>query len=330
MKRIGWAAMAGIVLAAFSVFGCGDRKQNAAPGAAGSSEDSKAKPSGVIGVSALTLANPFFRDLADSLKEEAAKHGYRVLITAGEFDVAKQKDQVADFIVQKVDAIVLCPCNSQSIGTSIAAANEAGIPVFTADIACLAKDAKVVCHVATDNLGGGRLAAKALQEALGGTGKVAILDHPEAESVMLRTRGFNEEIAKTPGISVVATLPAGGSKDKAFPVAEDILQAHPDLNGFFAINDPTALGALAAIEKAGKAGKVTIVGFDAMLEACQAIKDGKIYATIVQHPKEIGRKTAQAIARYMAGEELEREILIPGTIYRKAEADKDPALTPSE
>ena len=118
-----------------------------------------------------------------------------VLLTAGEFDPARQHHQVSDFITRRVDAIVLSPCDSKSIGTAIAEANQAGIPVFTVDIAALASGIKVVSHVATDNFGGGKMAATAMIEALTDGGKVAILDHPEVESVILRVNGFEAELA---------------------------------------------------------------------------------------------------------------------------------------
>src|SRR5947199_6977524 len=96
------------------------------------------KPKPLIGVSLLTLTNPFFKEIADTLREEGQRRGFEVLITSGEFDPAKQKDQVKDFLVRKVSAIVLSPCDSKSIGTAIIEANNAGVPVFTADIASMA------------------------------------------------------------------------------------------------------------------------------------------------------------------------------------------------
>lgn len=283
-----------------------------------------------IAVSLLTLANPFFRDLGDAMKEEAAKHGMEVSVMSGDFDAARQRDQVADFIVRKVAAIVLSPCDSKAVGTSIAAANKAGIPVFTVDIAALG-GGKVVSHVATDNLGGGRLAAQAMVEALGGRGKVAILDHPVIESVMLRTKGFDEELArlkkeKGVNIEVVARLPGGGAKDKSFKAAEDLLQAHPDLNGIFAINDPSALGAVAALEKAGRLKQVKVVGFDGMPEGKTAIRNGQIYADPIQFPDRIGRTAVQSIKKYLDGDDVPGQVLIPTALYRKADADKDPSL----
>ncbi len=285
----------------------------------------------VIGVSLLTMTNPFFRELGDAMKDEAAKHQMEVVLTAGEFDPAKQHHQVSDFITRRVDAIVLSPCDSKSIGTAIAEANKAGIPVFTVDIAALASGAKVVSHVATDNYGGGKMAATAMIEALPGGGKVAILDHPEVESVILRVKGFESELAAqkqegSAGIQVVAKLPGGGAKDKSFKATEDVMQAHPDLKGIFAINDPAALGAVAALEKAGKLGQVKIVGFDGMPEGKQAIKAGKIYADPIQFPERLGRESVQGVVKYLAGDDVPPTVLIPTALYRQKDAEADSKL----
>lgn len=324
MPHNSWLRSA-LILALVILVGC---NQPSGPESSGVDATKAWKPDAVIGVSVLTLTNPFFRDLADAMKAEATKHNYEVIVVSGENNVATQKDQINDFLVKKVDAIVLCPCDSKAIGTSIQKANEAGIPVFTADIACLAKEAKVVSHIATDNLGGGHEAAKAVMAMLPGGGKVAILDYPEVESVLMRTQGFRDELAKHPdsGIEIVATLPGGGDKEKSLKTTEDILQTHPKLDGIFAINDPSALGAVAAIEKAGKAAQIKIVGFDAQPEARQAVWDGKLYATIVQYPERIGQKAMETVARYMAGEEVPAEVLIPCTIYRKSDAETDATL----
>ena len=152
---------------------------------------------GTIGLSVLTLTNPFFTVIAENLSLEAKKHGYEVLVTSGEFDVARQHNQVKDFIVQKVNAIVLCPCDSKAIGPAIKEANEAGIPVFTADLACLAPGVEVVSHIATDNFSGGKEAAKGMIEALGESGgKIVILHFESAESCLLRVKGFTQVIEK--------------------------------------------------------------------------------------------------------------------------------------
>jgi len=299
----------------------------------GSPPSKSAAKKGTVGVSVLTLTNPFFRVIGDNLTAELKKNGYDAVVVAGEFDVAKQQQQVRDFIVAKHAAIVLCPCNSKGIGPVIQEANTAGIPVFTADIACLAPGAKVVSHIASDNYGGGRQAADAMIEVLGEAGgKVVILDYKDAESCILRVKGFKEKLAehnasRTAGkIEIVAELPGDGQKDRGDRAAQDPLQAYPDLAGIFAINDPSALGARAALEKAGKADQVKIIAFDGQKEGKEAIRDGKIYADPIQHPDQIGSQTAQTILKYFAGEEVPAEQLIPTALYRKDDARDDPEL----
>lgn len=299
----------------------------------GSLTDSGSSSRGTIGLSVMTLTNPFFKVIAETFTEEANKHGYDVLVTSGEFDVARQHNQVKDFIVQQVSAIVLCPCDSKAIGPAIKEASQAGIPVFTADLACLAPGVSVVSHIATDNYAGGKEAGTGMIEALGEAGgKVVILHYERAESCLLRVKGFEEAIEQhnrnqeSGRIEIVAVLPGGGAKDIGYKAAEDAIQAHPDLAGIFAINDPSALGAQAALEKAGKADQVKIIGFDGQPEGKQAIKDGLIYADPIQFPDRIGRQTMQTIAKHFKGEQVPKEVLIPTALYRKVDAEKDPTL----
>jgi ribose transport system substrate-binding protein len=317
MRRSGSSTIIVAFMAAALLFsGCGkgdSERKNAG-------NEQATKPKLTIGVSLLTRTHPFYQDLEAGLNEAANAYGYNLLVTAGEFDVAKQKDQIQDFIVRKVDAIILSPCDSKSIGTSVKAANDAGIPVFTADIACLVEGVKVVSHIASDNIAGGQLAAQAIVKALNGAGKIAIIDHPEVESVIQRVKGFEDEIAKSKNIQIVAKLSGHGVKDQAFRTTEDVLQAHPDIDAIFGINDDSALGALAAIEKAGKTGRVKIVGFDAVPEAREAIKSGKIYADVIQKPKEIGKNTIEAVKTYISGGNVSPNILIPCGLYTQETA----------
>ena len=298
----------------FLVTSCGKKSEADSKAKSGTSTNSGV----VIGVSLLTRTHPFYQDLERGLQETADANGYTLLITAGEFDVAKQKDQVQDFIVRKVNAIILAPCDSRSIGTAVKAANDAGIPVFTADIACLAEGVQIVSHIASDNEAGGHLAAQALALAIGQSGEVAIIDHPEVESVIQRVKGFEDELAANfPNIKIVAKLSGHGVKDQAFRTAEDIVQANPSLKAIFGINDDSALGALAAVEKAGKLGSIQIVGFDAIPEARSAINAGKIYADVIQKPHEIGQKTIEAVKSYMSGVAVSATVLVPCGLFTK-------------
>ena len=287
---------------------------------------------GVIGVSLLTLQNPFFKVIGDHITLEAKKHGYTTIVVSAEEDVAKQTHQIKDFIVKKVSAIVLSPCESRSVVPVIQEANAASIPVFTVDIPCREPGVKIATQICTDNLDGGRQAGQAMLELLGNTGgKAAILHYKQAESCRLRVQGFREVVdahnAKSDKkIDIVAELEGGAAKDRSRKTTQDLLQSHPDLAGLFCINDPSALGARSALEDANKADQVKIVGFDGQPEGKQAIKDGKIYADPIQFPDKMGQGVVQAILKHDNGEDLPAETLIPTTLYKKADADADPEL----
>ncbi|HVX12949.1 MAG TPA: substrate-binding domain-containing protein [Pirellulales bacterium] len=315
---------------ALGVTGCG-AGPGGAPAAAAAGVVGTYK--GTIGFSALTLTNPFFKVIAENMRAEAAKHGYAMIVVSAERDVKLQADQVNEFIVRGVSAIVLNPCDSRSIGPAIAQANAAGIPVFTNDIKYDGDTGRVVCHIATDNYQGGKLAGEAMVELLGQSGgKVAILHFPQAESCQLRVQGFLEVVdahnAEASGkkIEIVATLDGGGARDEGFRAAKDAIEANPDLAAIFAINDPSGLGAWSALDGVGKTDQVKIIAFDGQLIGKQGIRDGKILCDPIQFPDRIGRVTIDQIRHYFDGDDVEPEVLIHSELYFQADAENDPEL----
>ena len=322
-----------------SLIGCSDSPGTSTP--SGTSEEMPAatvQTKGIIGFSTLTLTNPFFKIIADTMTEEATKHGYEVVVVSADQDVNRQTAQIEDFIVKGVSAIVLNPCDSRAIGTAIRKANDAGIPVFTNDIKYDGTEGRVECHIATDNYQGGRLAGDAMVKLIGESGgKVAVLHYPDVESCQLRVKGFTEVIdahnAKVGAakVEVATTLNGQGAREAGFAVAKDAIESHPDLAAIFAINDLSAIGAHSALEAAGKADQVRIIGFDGTLEGKQAILAGKIVCDPIQFPDRMGQTTIEMIVKYFDGEKPPAEILIPSSLYYLEDAQKDPELaTPAK
>lgn len=255
-----------------------------------------------VGVSLLTEEHPFYRELKAAFADECKVRGIKPIILSCNMDLPTQTSQVENFITQKVDAMVLCPAESAGIAGAVRKANDSKIPVFTADIA--AQGGKIVSHIASDNVAGGNLAGEYLAKMLNGKGDIAIVNHPIVQSVQDRVKGFKQAIAKYPGIKIVDDQAAEGQRDKAVAVTENILQKHAKLSGIFAINDSTALGALAAIEQSGRKD-VTLIGYDGDPEAREKIKTGTaLKADAVQYPREIGKATADAIADYLEGKKV--------------------------
>lgn len=318
-----WLYAIGVTVLAGALAACGG----------GGDGDVDSREARVIGYSKMNSNNPFFEVIAENMRAAAAELGYEVRVVSAEADVAKQMDQIRDFVVSRVDAIVLNPADSAAIGAAIAEANQAGIPVFTCDLECTADGVEIAGHIATDNYQGGCLAGEAMIEAIGDEGgDIAILTHDPADSTVQRVRGFDDVInaynedRESGTINVVKRLPCEGQRDPAYKATQDIITAHPDLKGLFAINDPGALGALAALEKAGKADQVAIIGFDGQPDGKQAIKAGDIYADPIQFPDRMGREIVEMIDKYFAGEDYEKVKLIPAELYRQEDAEQDPDL----
>ncbi len=270
----------------------------------------------VVGVTLLTRGHLFYRDLEEGLVAEAAKDGYRLVVTSADFDLGKQAAQIEDFVARKVDAIVVCPVDSKGVGPAIRRANAAGIPVFTADIA--AQEGDVVCHIASDNVAGGRLAGEYLAKLLRGKGKIAIVNQPAITSVLDRVEGFRQAVSKFPELAIVADVNGQGVRDRALEVAADVLQAHPDLDGIFGINDDSALGAMDAARQLARE-RVAIVGYDATPPAVDAIRKGSpLKADVIQYPRKIGAATVEMIRRHFAGETLPKTLPVEVGIVDRA------------
>jgi len=272
-------------------------------------ESSGAKPAKkefTVGVTLLTEEHPFYRELKAAFIEQCKVRNMKPTILSCNMDLPTQTTQVENFITGRVDAMVVCPAESAGIAGAIRKANDAKIPVFTADIA--AQGGEIVSHIASDNVAGGKLAGEYLAKLLKGKGEIAIVNHPVVQSVQDRVKGFKEAIAKYPGIKIVDDQAAEGRRDVAVTVTENILQKHPKLDGIFAINDNTALGALAAIDQSGRKN-IVMVGYDGDPEARQKIAAGTaLKADAVQYPREIGKATANAVADYLEGKKVPASI----------------------
>jgi ribose transport system substrate-binding protein len=266
----------------------------------------------------MDLTNPFFKLIANVMEEEAAKYGYKVVSLSGAKDTAKQNNQLADFAAQGYDAVFLNPVDSKAVAEGVKKAHQAGIPVFTYDVQVTDEQARemVVSHIGSDNYQGGRLAAESMIKVTGDNGKIAIISYPEVSSCILRVKGFKDYLKERESkLKIVTELSGEGSRNVAYTVATDMLQAHPSIVGIFAINDPSALGAYAAVVKAGKTDQITIVGFDASPAGKQAVYEKKLFDSPQQFPRKMAKGTVEAFIKYLNGEKVPQNIFIPCQHY---------------
>ena len=281
-------------------------------------EKPKVEIKGRIGMTCMDLTNPFFKLIANVMQEEAEKHGYEVVALSGGLDPAKQNNQMLDFVAQGYDAIFLNPVDSKAAGEGVKKAQEAGIPVFTFDVQVTDEAAKefIVAHIGSDNYQGGQLAAESMMKVTGDTGKVAIITFPEVTSCILRRNGFMDYLKEEGSkLEVVTELNGKGNRNDGYAVVTDVLQAHPDIVGIFAINDPSGLGAHAAVKKAGREDAINVIAFDASPAGKQAVFEKKLEDTPQQFPRKMAKGTVEAFMKYLNGEEVAKKTFIPCEHY---------------
>jgi len=180
----------------------------------------------------------------------------------------------------------------------------------------------VLCQVASDNLEAGRLACEALAEVRPDA-KIVVLHLSVNRACIDRVRGFKAEMAKHPGMKILDTREGKGSAEGARPVMRDLLARFPELDAVFAINDPSALGAIAAIEEAARVGRVTVVSVDGSKDGVAAIQAGKLHSTSAQSPREIGQLAAEKAYEHLAGNSVEKDYKLPVKLITKDSLGKE-------
>lgn len=300
-----------LVLAGGILGGCGST--GLSNGSGSSDKVTKKAPKNLkIGVSVSTLTNPAFVNLKNVISNYAKKHGSKVIVDDANNDTSKQNNDVEDLITQKVDALIINPCDSSAISAVVKKANEANIPVVCVDRS--ADSGKVISTVASDNVAGGKMAANWLVKTLGENAKVAeIQGIPGASATRERGKGFDSIGDKK--LDIVTKQTAQFDRAKALTVTENILQAHRNIKGIFAQNDEEAVGAARAVKAANK--KITIIGFDGALACLNLIQKGQITATVGQQWNKIGQQSVQMVYDYYQNKKVPKNDKVPVKIITK-------------
>lgn len=270
------------------------------------------------GIALVTKAmdSEFWLVLADGAKTAAAEHpDYELVISSPdrEINVDQQVSILENQIRRGVKALIVDPAGTAQVNSTLEQAVARGIPVVLIDTD--APFAKKSSYIGTDNAKGGSLAATGMVAAIGTTGDVVLISGvPGNESQDARAKGFLDEIAKTPGIKVVAQQPGNSERQLGLTVMENLLTAHPNIKGVFATNDQMALGAMEAVEARKLRGKIAIIGFDATKEAANAIVEGKMTGSVAQSPREMGRQGVLAAIALAEGRTVPK-LVDTGTEY---------------
>ena len=286
--------------------------------------------SGASSVSAATIgvAMPWFDDvwlttLRQGIEGAAAKDGIKTQSEDANGDVGRQLDQVANLVASGVDALIVSPVDTSATLPMTKLAKEAGIPIIYVARKPEEPLSDTVVYVGSDERTSGRMQAKAFAEALGGKGKVVLLQGELAvNTTTVRSDGVRAVLADYPGIEIVQEPSANYQRQQASDIVTNILTSGEKIDGYIANNDEMAIGAILALQAAGQDPKpVVIAGIDGTREALNQMKEGNLDVTVFHNAAAQAVKSVEVAAHLIAGEKVEPENWIPFEFVTPATAE---------
>ena len=275
-----------------------------------------------IGVTLMDFSTEFGIGQKDYMTAKADAMGdVELTVVDAGGDAAKQLQQVETFISQKVDAIIMQPQEQEACSPAIDKAKAAGIPIINCNSLTITEpDA----YVGSNDSESAEIAMTYIAEQLGGKGNVLMMHgHPGQTAEVKRTEGAMDILAQNPDMTLLDEQTADWDRAEAMTLMENWIQAYGDqINAVFCQNDEMALGALNALVQAGKKDNVLVVGVDAIDDALQSVKDGKMDATVYQDCKGQAEGAIEAAYKLAKGESVEKEILIPFILVTTENVDE--------
>lgn len=269
----------------------------------------------VFGVSYMTMNNPFYKIINNEILKVVEKNNDTLITLDPELDVDKQNEQIYKFIDQKVDGIFINPIDFEQIEPALQAAKRANIPVIIID-APVSDESLVNCTIVSDNYDAGVQCAKDMMKRLD-SANIVLLKHTTAKSAKERIEGFLSVIDNNEKYKVINEAECDGQLEIAMPKMQEIIEETPDIDVVMALNDPSALGALAALEKNNK-NDVMVYGIDGTPEIKALIgRNQMIVGTVAQSPIKMGQIAVENMYNILNGKKIEKNIIIPISLINK-------------
>ena len=262
-----------------------------------------------LGAVYMTLNNPFYEVVDEEIRTAVENHGDVLLSRDPALSVRRQREEIEELLAQGVEVLFVNPVDWREIAPALEEAKAAGVPVIAIDTN-VAEEGAVASTVVSDNYLAGVQCAEHLLQHSGG-GSVALLKHTQARSGVDRMQGFCDTLAAHPEFQIVDEAECLGQLELAMPAMEMMLMRHPEINIVMALNDPAAMGALAALRQAGRLDKALVYGVDGVQETRDMIAQGHMAATAAQAPREMGRMAVEQAYKILAGGQPETLVKLP-------------------
>jgi inositol transport system substrate-binding protein len=299
-----------IIISSFFFTSCNQSKSNESNG------EKKIK----VGVTMLSMQNEFIVNISDEMNKKAEEQGVELISVDAEHSPLKQIEQVESFIAQKVDVIIMNPCEVEASSPAVTKALAAKIPIINVNSAT---STQPTAFVGSNDVESGRIAMKFIADKLGGKGNIVMIHGFMGQAAQIqREQGAKEILEKYPNLKLIASQTGEWDRAKSMDLMQNWIQSYgTKISAVFAQNDEMGLGAVKALQDAGLKDKVIVVSIDAIADALQAVKKGSLDATVFQNAKQQGARAIETAVKIVKGQPYEKELLIPFQLVTKENLD---------
>lgn len=273
-----------------------------------------------VGATYMTMNNPFYSVIDEELQLMIESQGDMLLTRDPALSQEKQNEQIHELLQDGIDILVVNPVDYQEIHPALEEAKSAGVPVVIVDSQVSEPDL-AECTIVSDNYGAGVLCAEHLMETRD-SARILLLEHPEAQSSIDRIQGFCDAIQGNENYQAVETIDSQGQLEIAMPRVSEFLEQNGSVDVVMALNDPSALGAIAALEEHDYLDQTLVYGVDGAPEAKGMIRENSMTATVAQSPIQIGQTTAEVVYQILNGQECQKEIIVPVELITSENVDQ--------
>ena len=274
----------------------------------------------LIGASYMTMNNEFYEILHEQISHRVEAEGDRVILRDPALSVERQVEQIEMMLDKGISVLVLTPVNAEGLTEVLTRAHAQGVKIIVVD-SSVSDPELVDCTIESDNYRAGCMLGEYLLETREKS-DIVIMTHETAISGRERVRGFLDTVEGHEGINIVQQVPCEGQLEIAMPKMEELVDQGAEFDSVFCLNDPSSLGAAAALESRSLLDKVDIYGVDASPDAKQLIYEGKMKASVAQFPTRIGEEAGNAIYDLLEGKEVRAHISVPVVLVTRENVEQ--------
>ncbi len=273
----------------------------------------------LIGVSYMTMNNEFYKIMSEEIGARIEAEGDKLMFRDPALDAGRQKEQIQEMLDQGIDLLVITPVEWESLASILEKAKAQGVRIVVLDTNVYEEDL-ADCTITSDNYCAGKIVGEYFLQKCK-SAKLIIMTHETTKSGQDRVQGFLDVVGGQKGIEIVQKIECEGQLEIAMPRLQEVIDQGVEFDNIFCLNDLASVGVVAALEKNHMEKGIGVYGVDASPDSKALIKEGMMGASAAQFPSKIGSKAADVIYKLLAGEEVEKNILVPVELITQDNVD---------